>query len=83
MRSAAASNADITTPTPGQSGSREKHVGALFYRQIRATLQADPGDLGAQSNLIGPPEPISTDAVLAVPNGGSRARVADQSGHRA
>jgi len=31
---------------------------------------ADPVDLGAQSNLIGAPEHTSTEAVLAVPNGG-------------
>jgi hypothetical protein len=29
---------------------------------------ADPVDLGAQSDLIGAPEPMSVEAVLAVPN---------------
>jgi hypothetical protein len=36
--------------------------------------QADPVDLGAQSDLIGAPEPMSVEAVLAVPNGGSGSR---------
>jgi hypothetical protein len=34
--------------------------------------QPDPVDLGAQSDLIGVPEPMSIEAVLAAPNGGSR-----------
>jgi hypothetical protein len=32
--------------------------------------QPDPVGLGAQSDLIGAPEPMSTEAVLAAPNGG-------------
>ncbi len=35
-----------------------------------ARYSADPVDLGAQSGLIGAPEPMSTEAVLAAPNGG-------------
>jgi hypothetical protein len=31
----------------------------------------DPDDLGAQSGLIGAPESVSTEAVLATPIGGS------------
>lgn len=31
---------------------------------------ADPVDLGAQSDLIGAPEPMSIKAVLSAPNGG-------------
>jgi hypothetical protein len=31
---------------------------------------ADPGDLAAQSDLIGAPEPMRIEAVLTVPNGG-------------
>jgi hypothetical protein len=31
---------------------------------------ADPVNLSAQSDLIGAPEPISIEAVLAAPNGG-------------
>ena len=35
--------------------------------------RADPVDLGAQSDLIGAPEPMSIEAAPAAPNGGSRA----------
>jgi hypothetical protein len=41
-------------------------------RARNALYSADPGDLGAQSDLIGAPEPMSIEAVLAAPNGGSR-----------
>jgi hypothetical protein len=34
-------------------------------------LIADPVDLGAQSDLIGAPEPMNVEAALAAPNGGS------------
>jgi hypothetical protein len=40
-------------------------------------FSADAVEVGAQSDLIGAPEPMSIEAVLAAPNGGSRA------GHRA
>jgi hypothetical protein len=36
-----------------------------------ARYSADPVDLGAQSDLIGRAEPMSIEAVLAAPNGGS------------
>jgi hypothetical protein len=50
----------------------------------RATTdQPHPVELGAQSDLIGAPEPMSIKAVLAAPNGGSRAHVTDQSSHLA
>jgi hypothetical protein len=42
-----------------------------------------PVDLGAQSDLIGAPEPISIEAVLAAPNGGSIALTFDQISHPA
>jgi hypothetical protein len=35
-------------------------------------LIADPVDLGAQSDLIGAPEPMNVEAALAAPNGGYR-----------
>jgi hypothetical protein len=42
---------------------------------VRATTDhhADPVDLGAQSDLIGAPEAVRIEAVLAAPNGGSGA----------
>jgi hypothetical protein len=42
-------------------------------------FSADPVGLGAQSDLIGAPEPVPIEAVLAAPNGGSRARLASRS----
>jgi hypothetical protein len=35
-----------------------------------ALTSANPVDLGAQSDLIGAPEPMSIDAALAAPLGG-------------
>ena len=46
-------------------------------------ISADPVDLGAQSDLIGAPEPMSIEAVLAAPNGGSGAASAPKAGHGA
>ena len=40
-------------------------------RDHDALYSATPVDLGAQSDLIGAPEPMSIEAVLAAPNGGS------------
>jgi hypothetical protein len=37
----------------------------------RCMRHADPVHLGAQSAQIGAPEPMSIEAVLAAPNGGS------------
>lgn len=37
------------------------------------TRSSAPVDLGTQSDLIGTPEPMSIEAVLAAPNGGYRA----------
>lgn len=54
---------------PDHAGDR----GAVFLvlaPHDHLAYQADPVDLGAQSDLIGAPEPMSIEAVLAVPNGG-------------
>jgi hypothetical protein len=64
------------------TGSSELSVSARLptaseYAEFRMCMHllntlnpADPVDLGAQSDLIGAPEPMSVEAVLAVPNGG-------------
>ena len=38
---------------------------------IDSLTSADSVDLGAQSDLIGAPEPMSAETVPAAPNGGS------------
>jgi hypothetical protein len=50
----------------------------MEYAKLRMSMRlgnvrysADPVDLGAQSDLIGVLEPMSIEAVLAAPNGGS------------
>ena len=42
-------------------------------RSSSARYSADPDGLDAQSDLIGAPEPMSIEAVLAAPNSGSGA----------
>jgi len=44
--------------------------GWRLRRRRVAPCSADLVDLGAQSDLIGVPEPTSIEAVLAAPNGG-------------
>jgi hypothetical protein len=48
---------------------------------VNTRYSADPVDFGAQSDLIGAPEPMSIDAVLTAPNGGT-ARVLPDLPHR-
>jgi hypothetical protein len=45
----------------------------MSMRLGNARYSANPVDLGAQSDLIGAPESVSTEAVLAAPIGGLRA----------
>jgi hypothetical protein len=58
----------------------ESHVAPSTTGSPDARSSADPVDLGAQSDLIGAPEPMSVEAVLAVPNGGSGAPRAPNTG---
>jgi hypothetical protein len=43
----------------------------IYAAAIYALFSAESGDLGAQSDLIGASEPMSIEAVLAVPNSGT------------
>ena len=45
-------------------------IGASACARATSAIRLDPVDLGAQIDLIGAPEPMSIEAVLAVPNGG-------------
>ena len=48
-----------------------EHSGlCIRMRSSSARYSADPDGLDAQSDLIGAPEPVSIEAVLAAPNGG-------------
>jgi hypothetical protein len=44
----------------------------MNMRSSTVRYSADPVDLGAQSDLVGAPEPTSIGAVLAALNGGRR-----------
>jgi len=70
-RMAQASLAAVGFLTPAPLRARERRLrpcprGAGHDRSRQILV-----DLGAQSDLIGAPEPMSIEAVLAAPNGGS------------
>jgi hypothetical protein len=48
------------------SADPSRCLGSPFFRTSAGTV-----DLGAQSDLIGAPEPMSIEVALAAPNGGS------------
>ena len=58
-------------PVPSPTEAMRNHADERIDMCRRnARYSADPVDLGAQSDLIGAPESVSTEAVLAAPIGG-------------
>jgi hypothetical protein len=61
------------------SDDRYSHRAYAGHEPSEAHTTADPIDLGAPGDLIGPPEPMSIEAVLAAPDGGSVRSARDES----
>jgi hypothetical protein len=71
-RVAQASLAAVGLLTPAPLRARERRLRPCRTGARHDRSSATPIDLRAQSDLIGAPEPMSIEAVLAAPNGGSK-----------
>jgi hypothetical protein len=61
----------LLTPAPLRARERRPRPCPKGARHDRSqAYQPDPVELGAQSDLIGAPEAMSIEAILAAPNGG-------------
>jgi hypothetical protein len=72
----------LLTPAPLRARERRPRPCPKGARHDRSqAYQPDPVELGAQSDLIGAPEAMSIEAILAAPNGGSARLTVVRSGH--
>jgi hypothetical protein len=69
-RVAQGSLAAVGILTPAPLRARERRLRPCPRGACDDRSSATPADLGAQSDLIGAPEPMSIEAILAAPNGG-------------